>query len=325
MNIAIVCDTVLPVRSYGGTERVVWDLAAALADSGHKVTLMAAPGTRCAFAEVVCIDPGIPFSRQLPQDIDVLHFNNTCEFDDLNVPHIVTIHGNPAPGAKLDPNSVFVSADHARRYGSREYVHNGLDWNRYPQADIHQNRDRLHFLGKGAWSVKNMKGAIETARLAGFPIDILGAHRVSLKMGVKVTLDRNACFHGMVTDKDKAQIIPQSRGLVFPVKWPEPFGLAITESLWYGAPLYGTPYGSLPELVGDNGYLSANSEDLAMAIKEGVGLEPDKCRQYAGDLFSAEVMARGYLSKYERVVSGESLNPTPPTLSAEAPTEFPWK
>lgn len=325
MNIGIVCNGVLPALAYGGTERVVWDLAAALAKARHKVTLLAAPGTDCPFADVVFFRPELPLSRQLPQDLDVVHINSACDLTDLTMPYIITIHGNPAKGVELDRNSVFVSKDHARRYGSLEYVHNGLDWNRYPEADIHQARHRLHFLGKGAWSVKNMKGAIATARSAGFPIDILGANRVSLKMGVKITIDPDAHFHGMVRDNEKARIIPHSRGLVFPVKWPEPFGLAITESMWYGAPLYGTPYGSLPELVGEHGYLSEDSEELARAIKEGVGLDPDKCCQYAGDLFSAEVMARGYLSKYECVINGETLNPKPPTLTEDAPTEFPWK
>lgn len=325
MKIALVCNSVLPAQAYGGTERVVWDLGSALAAMGHEVVLAAAKGTVCNFARVVEVVPEKPVASLLPDDTDVIHFNNVADTRALDKPYIVTIHGNNPPGALLDRNSVFVSSDHARRHGSDQFVYNGLDWNRYPEANINNSRDRLHFLGKGAWRVKNMKGAIRTARLASLPIDIMGATRLSLKMGIKFSPDPKAKFHGMINDCEKALIIPQSRGLVFPVIWPEPFGLAITESLWYGAPLYGTPYGSLPELVGEHGFLSDSARELADAIKEGVGLDPAKCREYAADLFNSQTMAKGYLAKYERVLNGESLNPQPPQLSAQAAkVEYPF-
>ncbi|MDE5790770.1 MAG: glycosyltransferase [Muribaculaceae bacterium] len=311
MKIALVCNSVLPAQAYGGTERVVWDLGAALSGLGHEVVLVAAKGTCSPFAKVVEYLPGKPVAELIPNDVDVVHFNNVADTRSLNKPYIVTIHGNNPAGASLDINSVFVSSDHARRHGSDQFVYNGLDWNRYPEADIRNHRDRLHFLGKGAWSVKNMKGAIRTARLASLPIDIMGATRLSFKMGFKFSADPNAKFHGMVTDKEKARIIPRSRGLVFPVLWPEPFGLAITESFWYGAPLYGTPNGSLPELVGDCGFLSDSAQELGLAITEGAGFNPDRCREYAGDLFNSHVMAKAYLSKYERVMTGATLNPAP--------------
>lgn len=317
MKIALVCNRVLPAQAYGGTERVVWDLGSALSALGHKVVLLAAKGSVSPFAEVVEIDPTKSISRQIPQDVDVVHFNDVAETG-IKLPYIVTIHGNNPSGIELDRNSVFVSSNHALRYGSDQFVYNGLDWDRYPKAPIDGQRDHLHFLGKGAWSVKNMKGAIRTARLASLPIDIMGATRLSLKMGIKFSPDPNAKFHGMVGDTEKALIIPRSRGLVFPVIWPEPFGLAITESFWYGAPLYGTPYGSLPELLGENGFLSASASELASAIKEGIGLNPARCREYASDLFNSRVMAEGYLSKYEKVIEGKRLNPVAPSLTPQA-------
>lgn len=322
MKIALVCNSVLPAQAYGGTERVVWDLGASLFAMGHDVVLAAARGTAAPFAQVVEIQPDRPVASLLPDDVDVVHFNNVADTRRLTKPHIVTIHGNNAPGFSLDKNSVFVSSDHARRYGSSQFVYNGLDWSRYPEADIDKRRDRLHFLGKGAWSVKNMKGAIRTARLAALPIDIMGATRLSFKMGFKFSADPNARFHGMVNDGGKARIIPRSRGLVFPVVWPEPFGLAITESLWYGAPLYGTPYGSLPELVGECGFLSDSAEELAHAIKEGEAFDPSKCREYAADLFNSDVMAKGYLEKYEQILNGGTLNPHAPQMTGQASEAF---
>lgn len=318
MKIALVCNRLLPARAYGGTERVVWDLGAALAALGHEITLVAARGSVSPFAKVVEIDPKRDIASQVPEGVDVVHFNERIDESKLKIPYIVTIHGNEAPGVTMNRNTVFVSSDHARRYGSDQFVYNGLNWDRYP-APVHcAERTRLHFLGKGAWKVKNMKGAIRVARLAALPIDIMGASRLSLKMGIKFSTDFNARFHGMVTDREKALIIPRSRGLVFPVVWPEPFGLAITESLWYGAPVYGTPYGSLPELTGGHGYLSESADELAMAVKNGIGLAPDICHDYAGDCFNSLVMAKGYLSKYGRVLNGEFLNPIAPVMTAQA-------
>ena len=326
MKIALVCNALLPAKAYGGTERVVWDLGTSLAAMGHKVVLAAAKGSVAPFADVVELHPGFPVGPQLPEDVDIVHFNNLPDTRSLRKPYIVTIHGNNAPGFILDRNSVFVSSDHARRYGSDQFVYNGLNWNAYPEADISGSRDCLHFLGKGAWKVKNMKGAIRTARLASLPVDVMGGSRISFKMGFKLCTDPNARFHGMVTNEEKARIIPRSRGLVFPVAWPEPFGLAITESMWYGAPLYGTPYGSLPELVGEHGFLSDSASELARAIREGVGFNPARCREYAGDLFNSDLMARNYISKYERVLEGEALNPNPPQLTEQAAHEtYLWK
>lgn len=326
MKIALVCNSRLPAKRYGGTERVVWDLGEALSRLGHEVVLAAAPGSYAPFARTVKLIPEVPVGLLLPEDVDVVHFNNVADTRELTKPYIVTIHGNNPPDAQLDRNSVFVSSDHARRHGSDSWVYNGLNWNAYPDADISSPRSRLHFLGKGAWKVKNMDGAIHTARRAGYPVDIMGATRMSFKMGFRFTADPNARFHGMVSNAGKAAIIPGSRGLVFPVVWPEPFGLAITESMWYGAPLYGTPYGSLPELLGGNGFLSSSVSELARAIRDGVGLDPRRCREYVGDLFNAEVMARAYLKKYERVIQGEYLNPCPPQLTPEAAArKFIWK
>ena len=325
MKIALVCNAQLPAKTYGGTERVVWDLANALAALGHRVVLAAAKGTVAPFAQVVELNPDRPVADILPGDVDVVHFNNIPDNRNLTKPYIVAVHGNNAPGFILDKNSVFVSSDHAARYGSREFVYNGLNWDNYPVADIFQTRKRLHFLGKGAWKVKNMKGAILTAKRAHAPIDIMGATRISFKMGFKFCLDPNAHFHGMVSNEEKGRIIPASRGLVFPVVWSEPFGLAITESMWYGAPLYGTPYGSLPELVGENGFLSNSASELAAAIREGAALNPAKCREYAGDIFNSMAMAKGYVEKYERVLNGESLNPISPQLTPQAASQkFIW-
>ncbi|MEF1303252.1 glycosyltransferase family 4 protein, partial [Vibrio owensii] len=97
--------------------------------------------------------------------------------------------------------------------------------------------------------------------------------------------------------------------LVFPVTWEEPFGLAVTESLFMGTPVFATPYGSLSELIStpDFGSLSNIEDELADAIQHG-DYNPTLCHEYARDTFDHISMAKAYIEKYEKVLNGEALN-----------------
>ncbi len=93
------------------------------------------------------------------------------------------------------------------------------------------------------------------------------------------------------------------------MKWDEPFGLAITESLYCGAPVFGTPYGSLPELVTPEvGFLTADSAEMTEHLLHGYHYTPQTCHEYAADLFNSQVMAKAYLQKYEQAANGHPLN-----------------
>ena len=113
--------------------------------------------------------------------------------------------------------------------------------------------------------------------------------------------------------------------MIFPVKWDEPFGLAITESLYFGAPVFATPYGSLPELVKPEvGFLTDSESEMILHLKEGVDYSPMICHEYARDLFNAEIMAKAYLQKYEKVLNGEYLNENYPHALVPD-SKRPWK
>ncbi len=332
MRICLVCNGKLPARKYGGTERVVWGLGKALARRGDEITLMAAKGSECPFGRLVEIDPSIPLSKQIPRDVDIIHFQNYVPEDVIAAseagkipPYVVTMHGNrpgymfpeempsietrekPSPFV-LDPYSIYVSSNHAQRHGASAFVHNGLDWDDYPRFQSGKERGGLFFLGNASWRVKNLKGAIDISRKVGEKLHVLGGHRLNLKMGFRFTIDPNVKFYGMVGNGKKSEIANASKGLVFPVKWHEPFGLAVVESLYYGAPVFATPYGSLPELVKPGmGYLSSDPEKLAQAISE---LVPDEnlLHEYAAETYSADVMARKYRMYYEMRLNGEKIN-----------------
>lgn len=312
MNILIVLNTLLPVVTYGGTERVVWYLAHELHKKGHKVSFLAAAGSKCPFAECLPFQNNVPIAQQIPDYIDVIHFQNSTMGYDKQKPYIVTYHGNYL--TDIDRNAVFVSRNHAERYNSDSYVYNGLDWDDYGQLNLSEPRKHMHFLGKAAWRVKNLKGAIDVIKaLPEERLYVLGGKRLNLKMGFRLTLSPKIRFKGMVGGNEKIMLLQHSRGLIFPVRWPEPFGLAITESLYCGAPVFGTPYGSLPELVSsDVGFLTNNKAEMIDHIRNKYEYSPKRCHEYALELFNSRLMAERYIKKYEIVINNGTLNPTPP-------------
>lgn len=320
MHILQVVTTQLPAVRYGGMERVVWSLARELTKMGHRVTFLARKGSTCDFARVAEINPARPLAMQIPPDVDIAHFHTGGGiFSDeeraaARVPLITTVHGNVS--GPIGENAVFVSRNHAERHGAWAYVYNGLDWDDYelPGPEPSGARTYFHFLAKAAWRVKNVKGAIDIVRgMPGERLRVLGGTRLNFKMGFRFTpwpLPPRLTFCGMVDQRQKSRLMRHSRGLVFPVRWHEPFGLAMTESLWFGAPVFGTPYGSLPELiVPEVGALSASAAELRERMAAWASYSPRACHEYARDLFNARLMAERYLECYERVLAGEKLNP----------------
>ena len=162
MNITIVLGDKIPSIKYGGTQRVMWYLGKELNKRGHKVTFIAGKGSSCPFAKVIELDPSVGITK----------------------PHLLTIHGNGIP-ANADRNIVFVSRNHAQRLGSESFVYNGLDWDDYGPANLTLSRKNYHFLGKAAWKVKNIKGAIAVVQsIKNAQLDVLGGYRLNLKMGL---------------------------------------------------------------------------------------------------------------------------------------------
>ena len=299
----------LPVFNYGGTERVVWSLAKELSRMGHSVVLMAAPGSSCPFAEVVHYRADLPMAEQIPTGVDIIHFHDRVDESLLDFPHVFTKHGNVHHGP-IDRNTIFVSRDHAARFGSDSYVYNGLDWDEYGPVDLCRERTYFHFLGNAAWCVKNVRGAISTVKaIPGGRLKVLGGHRFNFKMGIRLTFSPRIGFEGMVGGERKNTLLNGSRGLVLPVLWDEPFGLAITESLYFGAPVFGTPHGSLPELVTpDVGFLTERQDEMVSHIVNDYHYSPKVCHDYAVDNFNSRLMAERYLEKYRLVLDGHALN-----------------
>lgn len=127
----------------------------------------------------------------------------------------------------------------------------------------------------------------------------------------------------MVGGSEKTGLLNASRGMIFPVRWHEPFGLAVIESLYFGCPVFATPYGALPELVpAECGVLSAHALELAHAVKT-TNFDRRACHQHAVQRFHADIMARNYLQVYQRILDGETLHQHQPFIQGDA-RNLPW-
>jgi len=317
MKVLIVNTGLIPVHKYGGTERVIWWLGRELVKLGHTVNYLVKQGSQCDFAPVIHIDENKPLIEQIPNGYDIIHFNfQAKDIEKINTPYIITIHGNSNNLNELDRNAVFVSKNHASRYNSVSYVYNGLDWSEYSTPDLENKRKHFHFLGNAAWKVKNVKGAIDVINKTKTErLEVLGGVRFNFKMGIRFTFSSKVSFRGMIGGKEKFKLLNESKGLIFPVRWHEPFGLAIIESLYFGCPVFGTPYGSLPELVNEDvGFLSYQSDELVKAILNHDRYSSKKCREYAVKEFNSKKMTMEYVKKYELVISGNKLSINPPKL-----------
>ncbi|MCY7293747.1 MAG: glycosyltransferase [Ferruginibacter sp.] len=323
MNILIANTGFIPVTKYGGTERVIWYLGKELVKMGHKVTYLVKKGSYCDFATVLFFNPALNINEQIPNHIDVVHFNFPPTQEILK-PFIVTLHGNINDERSLDINTVFVSKNHAERFGSGCFVYNGMDWDDYEKPALNSKKNYFHFLGNAAWRIKNVKGAINIIKdTKAEKLKVLGGTRLNLNMGFRFTTSTRVTFYGMVGGAEKYSLLSGSKGLIFPVRWHEPFGLAITESLYFGCPVFGTAYGSLPEIVtSDVGFLSAQKTALTAAVENANQFSSKTCHEYALEVFNSKKMAEAYLEKYVLVLNGKQLNANQPKLVAIQSEKF---
>ncbi|HYK75997.1 MAG TPA: glycosyltransferase [Daejeonella sp.] len=321
MHIVIASNVQLPALEYGGTERIMWWLGKELVRKGHQVSFLVKPGSSCDFARVISYNPAQSLQSQLPADADLVH-THFVTHEQVNIPQVTTIHGNEPIGLSLPLNSVFVSKNHAERHGSQVFVYNGLDFSDYGEPALNEKRLYYHFLGKAAWRLKNVRGAIALANACSEKLRVIGGYRLNIKMGFRFTPNLNVKFMGMLGGEKKNQVLRKSKGLIFPVLWHEPFGIAIIESLYFGCPVFGTPYGSLPELVPPAvGFLSANKEELIEQIKHAA-FDAETCHQYAVQNFSSSKMAEEYFKLYQQVLNGENLNQKAPARLQDQKSKF---
>lgn len=300
MHIALCHDAIIPPKTYGGTERVIYWLAKALHELGHKTTVIAKAGSRVPFAQFVEFTAGKSLDELMPADVDVAHLWATPK-QPPRAPFVVTIEGNGRFNEVFHPNTIFISESHAKNHGARHFVYNGADPNDFMCAK--ERDDYIVFLAKASWKVKNLTGAIAVARASGTRLEVLGSRNWPLQAQRWLPSLRGVRYHGMVDDAHKRKLLSRARALLFPVRWHEPFGIAVIEALFSGCPVFATPYGAMPELVTNQvGHLSPSGAELAWALKGAKYFDPFAVREYARERFDHLTMARSYLKYYERVI-----------------------
>jgi len=321
MNILIVFNRVIPVTNYGGIQRAAWWLGKELVRKGHDVTYLVAQGSYCEFAKIIFYNPDISLNKQIPDNIDVVHLYQYPD-EPLKKPYLLHMQSNTKED-KYDINTVFVSRNHAERHHADCFVYNGIDPEDYGKPDFLKKRENFHFLAKASWKVKNVKGAIELAKRTNNKLDVIGGYRINFKMGFRLTLEPSIRFHGMIGGNKKNAIIGKSKGMIFPVIWHEPFGIAIIESMYFGCPVFGTPYGSLPEIVDLNsGVLSNKKNELEYAINHSNDFSLNYIHERIMDHFSISIIAKEFLKLYEKVMNNEKLNKAHPYFDKTSETKY---
>jgi hypothetical protein len=323
----------IPPKLYGGTERIIYWLGKGLVELGHQVTLIASACSHIPGAELRVISEKETGSQAwlklVPDTTNIVHLWDTAE-PNSEKPFVVTVEGNGRPGQKFHPNTIFVSQKHAANHGSSHFVHNGLDPAEY--ACSKRREDYAVFLAKARWPVKNLPGAIEVARRAGVELRVLGSRNWPFDFQKLLPPIRGVRYYGMLGGAEKRDLLARARCLIFPVRWHEPFGIAVIEALVSGTFVAATTYGSLPEIVTPEvGVLSTKMDELVEAVQSPEKFSPQTCRDRVllGGLTHLD-MARKYVECYERILNhGSLLEPGEPAPATQpgfvAKQLLPWE
>jgi len=324
----------VPPQLYGGTERIVSYLTEELVRLGHEVTLFAS-GDSTTGAELVpaCerslrLDPDcrdrlahhvrmVEGVAKRSADFDVVHYHIDYLHYPISrrepVPQLTTLHGRldlpelvPLYDEYRDMPVVSISDAQRAPLPQANWlatVHHGL-----PLPRFRAGRGRgghLAFIGRTS-PEKGLPRAIEIAQRAGLPLRIAAkvddADRDYFRTAIEPLLRAPEIeFVGEIGEAEKSAFFGDARALLFPIDWPEPFGLVLIESLACGTPVIAFPGGSVEEILTDGrtGFV-VRSIDAAVAAVDRVGeIDRAACRREAERRFSVERMTRDYVALYK--------------------------
>ncbi|MBI2933337.1 MAG: glycosyltransferase family 4 protein [Planctomycetes bacterium] len=331
----------VPPKLYGGTERVVSYLTEELVARGHDVTLFAsgdsvtkarlvAPCRKALRLSKDCSDPLahhillLEAVAKRAKEFDLLHFHmDYLHFPvtrRLGLPTLTTVHGrldlpDLVPLYREYTDMGLISISDAQRRPLRWARWMGTVYHGLP-PDLFTYRDRpgdyLAFIGRFS-PEKRCDRAVEIARRAGMKLKIAAkidpADRVYFEEHVKPLLDSPWVeYVGEIDERSKDSFLGNAAALLFPVDWPEPFGLVMIEAFACGTPVIAWPHGSIPEVMvdGETGYLCASIDEAVEAVRKIARLDRRRCRRVFEDRFTVSRMAEDYLRLYEKALVGEN-------------------
>jgi glycosyltransferase involved in cell wall biosynthesis len=326
-------DESVPPRLYGGTERIVSYLTEELVRLGHLVTLFASGDSRTAARlEPMCerairLDPRMAAGIALHVRMMEKVFARAAEFDVIHLhtdslalplarryatPCLLTLHGRLDMLGLQELFDEFgemplASISYAQRQpiANANWVANvphGVPLDQY--AFVAQPQPYLAFLGRIS-PEKRVDQAIEIARRAGLPLKI--AAKVDPRDAEYFAREIEPLlagpgveFIGEIGDDAKGRFLGDAVALLFPIDWPEPFGLVMIEAMACGTPVIAYRRGSVPEVIdeGVTGYIVEDVEQAAAAVGAALRLDRRKCRTTAEARFSARRMAQDYCDIY---------------------------
>lgn len=328
----------VPPKLYGGTERVVHNLTEALTARGHEVTLFASgdsltSGTLVAGCKSAlrldadCIDPIIhhftlmEMVEKEASNFDIIH----SHIDYLYFPimrrsrnvYLTTLHGR-LDIPELEPlfrefhDIPLVSISNAQRKPVPDSNWKGTVYHGLPLELYNFNAkggNYLVFIGRVS-PEKRVDRAIEIAIDAGIQIRIAAkidkVDKDYFESKIKKMLDHPLVdFIGEVGEKEKEELLGNALGLVYPIDWPEPFGLAMIEAMACGTPVIAYSCGSVPEVIDDGltGFVVKTRKEALEAVRKLQGIDRKKCRSVFEKRFSVQRMVEDYLMIYESLIN----------------------
>ncbi len=329
----------VPPKLYGGTERVVSYLTEELMAAGHDVTLFAS-GDSVTTAKLVpmcehslrldsrCVDQAAHHVRMIDEvyrsaykfdfihfHVDYLHFPLSSR---QRLPHVTTLHGrldipDLQPLYRTFPDEPVVSiSDDQRR---------PLDWLNWKGTVYHglpsdalafhaSPGQYLAFLGRMS-PEKRPDRAIQIARRTGIPLKMAAkvdrADRDYFEAKIRPLMNTELVeFVGEIGEHEKNEFLGNALALLFPIDWPEPFGLAMIEALACGTPVIAWRRGSVPELIddGETGFVVDDLDEAEDAVSRLGTIQRRHCRAVFDRRFTAAGMAERYVQVYRQVIWG---------------------
>jgi len=344
----------VPPRLYGGTERVVSYLTEELVRQGHELTLFAS-GDSITAAELVPIcatalrlNPGIrdhtPYHimmleqlRRRADEFDFIHFH----IDLLHYPMmselagraLSTLHGRldlpDLAGFYLTfPDHPLVTISDSQQsqlppMSRVKTVYHGLPRNLLPFQSA--GGEYLAFLGRIS-PEKGPDAAIEIAVKAGMPLKIAAkvdkSDQAYWDSVVRPLVEANPSveYIGEINEKEKARFLGNAAALLFPIDWPEPFGIAMIEAMSCGTPIIAFPGGSVPEVIddGESGFIVNDVDEAVSAVEHAKRLSRAGVRACFERRFTVERMAKDYVAIYRSLAGVSMRRPQKYRLNGEA-------
>ena len=329
----------VPPRAYGGTERVISWLTEELVRRGHDVTLFASADSVTSAKLVPLVNEGLRLAGKLESfpieqmvqletvaayahEFDVIHYH--CDYYHFpwsrrsRTPTLTTLHGRldlPALSTAFGayPEMPLVSISDAQR---QPLAASRLNW----WATIHHGmpKDSLRFdpdggqyfafLGRISCE-KRLDRAIAIARALDTPLKIAAkvdpTDRSYFERTIEPLLDdRLVEMVGEIGDVDKSEFLGNAKALLFPIDWPEPFGLVMIEALACGTPVVAFRNGSVPDVLvdGETGFIVDDMEAAILRASQVDSIDRARCRAHFEQFFSVEAMTQHYERAYERLI-----------------------